>query len=198
MKQAWKTAVMTAVATAAMGTTMACAQYDQVKSIKYEYFQNPIYDPVYEIAWKAMAPLYKGTEYEFGAKNINPSIDIAQVDLNGDRLPEIISTPVESSDETAELCPGDGNCPFYVFVVRDKAVHSLLKVNAYAIDMGDDIKNGYWTLKVLVADAKAKDGRKELIYAYDKKADGYVLQPSSVSSIIPKPTSSPKPSPSSP
>lgn len=192
MKKAWQTAVMTAVASIALGVTCGCAHddeaplvgagvghspYEDVKYIKYDYFQSTIYDPVYEVAWKAMAPLYKDTEYAWGVENsLKPAMDIGQVDLNGDRLPEIVATPVEDDDEaqTATFCNEAGNCPFYVFEARDKDVHILLKTNAYAIDLDDTVQNGHWNLKVFYNSDTPPYAAKIATYTYDRKKDAYV------------------------
>lgn len=210
MKKAWQTAVMTAVASIALGVTCGCAQdtheheplvgtgvghspYEDVKYIKYDYFQSTIYDPVYEVAWKAMAPLYQDTEYAWGVESsLKPAMDIGQVDLNGDRLPEIVATPVEDDDEaqTATFCTEAGNCPFYVFEARNKEVHILLKTNAYAIDLGDTVQNGHWNLKVFYNSETPPYTAKIATYTYDSKKDTYVAAPASTSSAKPTP---PKP-----
>lgn len=174
MKQAWKTAAMTAVATVALGVAGGCAQDAGVpRNLKYIYNQNPMFDPAYTLARDAMAGLYIGSEYQTGG-GVNPSIDIAQTDLNGDQMDEIIATPVEATDEeeTATLCNADKTCPFYVLEVRNNAVHKLAVINAFTVDRGDDIKNGYWTLTVY---RQAPDGTPlPSTYVYDKQKDGYV------------------------
>ena len=191
MQKAWNKAV----AIALLGT-VACGQpsYAQntenpVKFIKYEYYQDPSYDPAYTIAWDAMASIYKGSEFEKGkVDGANPFLEVGQIDLNGDRMDEIIAVPVPTEPESLPLCTEINQiCPFYLLEVRDKTVHNLGIIKAAAIDRGDDVENGYWTLKVYQRTDSGDKYTGPFIYAYDRKKDGYFKKTSS--SILPLPTS---------
>ncbi len=193
MKQAWKTAAMTAVATVALGIAGGCAQDSvqmplRAKFLKYDYFQSPIYDPAYSIARDSMAPLFNGTAY---SNDTNPSLDIAQTDLNGDQQDEIIATPIEGTEEeeTATLCnPQTYLCPFYIIEVKGERPQILGIIYAAMVDRGDEIKNGYWTLTAYtLSPAKTPD---VVTYAFDRQQGKYMPQqpektPSPQKTVIP-------------
>lgn len=178
MKKAWKNAVAAALLGSAACVPSAYADgVLPLKIMKYESYQDPMFDPAYSIAWDAMAGLYKDTEFEKGRTNtINPFLDIAQFDLNGDNQFEIIAAPVPTDPEDKPLCTEVQICPFYILEVRDKTVRNLGIIPAATIDRGDDVKNGYWTLKVFQRNASGKFIAPET-YAYDRAKDEYVLQP---------------------
>lgn len=178
VKKAWKNAV----AAAFLGT-VACspmAYADGVlplRILKYESYQDPMFDPAYSIAWDAMSGLYRDTEFQKGtADTINPFLDIAQIDLNGDQQHEIIAAPVPTDPEDKPLCSEVQICPFYVLEVRGTKVHNLGTILAATIDRGDDVKNGYWTLKVFQRDKSGEFTPTPETYAYDRAKDKYVLQ----------------------
>jgi hypothetical protein len=191
MKQAWKRAV-----TVAFIGTMACSPLAMAQDgiprtvVKYEAYQDPSFDPAYTIAWDAMAALYKGSEYEKGNPyGQNPYLDVGQIDLNGDQMDEIIAVPVPAYPESVQLCTVVNQiCPYYILEVRDKTVHTLGIIKAALIDRGNDVQNGYWTLKVYQRD-KNGEYTKPSEYIYDRKKDGYVPNgASSKSSVAPKPS----------
>lgn len=197
MIEAWKAAVMTAMVTFTAGVADAwSAEIPEPRTIaKYENFQDPSFDPAYTIARKAMRDLYKGSEYDDANTDpVNPFLDIAQIDLDGDRLEEIIAVPVPSYPETAKLCTGQQICPFYILQVRDKNVHILGIIKAALIDRGDDVKNGFWTLKVY---QRNDAGRfvTPVNYVFDKKTDSYLPEVPVPNKSPTKPTS---PAPATP
>lgn len=173
MQKAWKQAV----AMALLGT-VACAPLalaeKPIPSILYRVHQDPMFDPAYTLAQDAMAELYKGSEYEKGRPDaVNPFISLAQVDLNGDRMDEIIASPVISYPESVNLCtPKNHICPFYILEVRGDKVVNLGVIKAATIDLGEDIQNGYWTINVYQRDAKGNYTKPDL-YAYNKTNDRF-------------------------
>lgn len=202
MKIAWKAAVMATVASVVLGTTASHAQPAgddgfPPRFFRYELYQHPMFDPAYSIAWKAMEPIYKGTEYERRPQTptdvpTNPYITVSDFDLNGDKMPEIISYPQETAEEYEVLCKDEITCPFFVLEVRDKQVHTLAIIPAVMVDRGDDIVNGYWTLKVYTANKNIPDYKNPQTYVYDRQKDSYVLKAS------PTPASSAAPGASGP
>lgn len=102
----------------------------------------------YDAVWAAMQPLYKGTKRDKDSKNpISPIIMHTEFDLNNDGLPETIAYHVEAEDEKGKFCKTDGLCPFYVIDFSDEKPRIISVINARSIDRGNDVKNGYWTLK---------------------------------------------------
>lgn len=189
MIKAFNTAFATAFMTVAMGSTMSCAQNPlPPKNLRYQNFQDPSFDPAYSIAWDAMGALYNGTESEKGREDvINPFMDIAQTDLNGDRMDEIIAVPVPSIPESLTLCEKNQTCPYYILEVRDRTVHTLGVIKAGMIDRGDDIVNGYWTLNVYQRNDRTGDYESPVVYVYDPAKDSYAPKPSLSSTILPRP-----------
>lgn len=189
MQKAWKQAV----AMAFLGT-VACAPLAMadkpIPSILYKVRQDPSFDPAYSLAQDAMAALYKGSEYEKGKPDsVNPFISIAQIDLNGDRMDEIIAAPVISYPESVTLCtPKNQICPFYILEVRGDKLVNLGIIKAATIEPGDDIVNGYWTLNVYQRDEKG-EYTKAAVYAYNKQKSVFEQTGKSA----PKPSAPPAP-----
>lgn len=179
VKKAWKNAVAAALLGSVACSPVAYADGAlPLKFLKYESYQDPMFDPAYSIAWDAMAHLYQGTEFEKGKTDtIHPFLDIAQIDLNGDNQHEIIAVPVPTEPEDKPLCTEVQICPFYILEVRDKSVRNLGIIPAATIDRGDDVQNGYWTLNVFQRDKEGKFTAPQ-VYAYDRKKDEYQLQSS--------------------
>lgn len=147
------------------------------REFKLETYQNPDYDSDYSVAWKVLEPIYNGTQYDKKAEfKTNPFIGIGTADLNGDDEPEIIAEPMETDSEINLFCKHNTVCPFYILEKRENGTHTLGVIWAETLDLGDQVKNGYWTLK---AHTKKNPGDKPYgsyfeIYQYDKKKDGYV------------------------
>ncbi len=117
-------------------------------SIKFAVDSSNQFNPDYELIWEALTPLYKGTNRDKNNKDaINPIIGNAQIDLNGDKIPEIIAYHVESEQEKGVFCNKNGLCPYYIFDTSGKKIRIVGIIYANAINRGDSIKNRYWTLK---------------------------------------------------
>ena len=175
--KAWKTAVLGAVIASSLAGGSAFAfTYPNLKHMKYEYFQNDFYSSSFGIAWEAMASLYKGTRYEKDKKGPpdNPLIGIGEFDLNGDKIPEIISFPTEEEGEIGNYCTKDSVCPTFITEIRDGKIHSLGKIFASSVDRGDNITNGYWELKAYTHDWTEPSTDEHDVYVYNKLADGYI------------------------
>jgi hypothetical protein len=107
------------------------------------------FNPSYDVIWDAMNPMYKGTIRDKNGSNpISPIIVNAEFDLNGDDIPEAIAYHMEAEDEKFTFCKKDGTCPYFVIDTSSKNPVVLGKIYAVAIDRGDSVENGYWTLKV--------------------------------------------------
>ncbi len=146
-------------------TTSAMAYGWKVGRLTYSFYQDHTF-PSYAIAAKEMAPTYKNFPWDS-----NPLIGIAEVDLNNDKITEIISFPTEEEEQNGVFCKKDTNiCPFYVLQVRGKAVKTLGIIPANKVDIGDTAKNGYWRLKVF---NNEKDENAFVYYEYDPNKDVY-------------------------
>ncbi len=179
MVTVWKTGVVSLALGSAFSAGVALANPPNVTHIDYIYHQSEQTNPAYPWVWEKMLPLYKGSEYDknTGFYQGNPLIGIGETDLNGDKLPDLIAFPTEEEVEKEKFCKPDLVCPHYIFETRDKSPHLLGKIFASSIDRGDEIKNGYWTLKVYSGDWKEKPTSDYEIYEYNKNVDGYVKVP---------------------
>src|SRR5690606_35540746 len=83
--------------------------YGQAVGRRTYIFYQHASSPVYDIALKVMDPTYKG---KIGPTN--PLIGVAEVDLNGDNLLEIISKPTEEYEQEGEFCRANNVCPHYI------------------------------------------------------------------------------------
>jgi hypothetical protein len=182
MHKAWKMAAFgTAVATALTTAGMTALAADpppytpsQAKYIKYDYFQNN-FSPVYPLAWKVMKPLYKDSRYDTPNEFLqtNPMIGIGEFDLNNDKIPEVISFPVEDEVEAGMYCTADSVCPNYVIDVSGEEPVLLGKIPASSIDRGENITNGFWDLKAYTHDWTTPRTSEFDLYVFDKKTKSY-------------------------
>jgi hypothetical protein len=140
-------------------------------NIYYEYHQSDRFGLSYSITREAMKDVY-APSLANGAPPTNPLIGIGEVDLNGDKSPEIIGYPTEEYEEEGQFCTQKGMCPHYILQVREKELHRLGIIYADAVMLGDNVTNGYWELRVYKNGNEDKS-RAE-IYVYDKNKDGYV------------------------
>ncbi|PZQ44620.1 MAG: hypothetical protein DI551_09725 [Micavibrio aeruginosavorus] len=179
MLRTLKTIFAAAVLTVAFS---ACthAQNEQfpvlTKYFQFEYEQNPDGNPAYDVARSSMDDTYNGTEFDRRNKfplNTNPLLELAEYDLNDDKVPEIIAAGTEINEDHNYICKLDIACPHYILEVRGKKIHRLGVIWTASLDRGDQVINGYWTLKAF-NDAR----RPELFdtFAYDKTKDAYVLR----------------------
>lgn len=148
-----------------------------ITSFKYEYAFDKMYYPAYPAVVEAMAPVWKGTEADISLKSPNnPPLNLAEYDLNGDGIPEIIASPIEMT-EGGDYCGRNLlRCPHYVMDTSTGKMKILGVIKAFAIDRGDEIKNGYWTLKVFMDSNLPENNPQIDVYAYDKKQKTYMKQ----------------------
>jgi hypothetical protein len=182
MHKAWKMAVFgTVIAAAPMTASMPALAADpppytapQAKHIKYDYFQNNL-NPVYPIAWKVMKPLYKGSQYDMPKEfsQAHPLIGIGEFDLNNDKIPEVISFPIEDEEEAGMFCTADSVCPNYVIDVSGEEPVLLGKIPASSVDRGENITNGFWDLKAYTHDWTTPRTSEFDLYVFDKKTKSY-------------------------
>lgn len=179
LREAISKACKPAVAGVSLAAALSMAGHayavgDNTPKLTYSYDQNNIFHPSYDIAVKFMDKMFVNTQYDPKSSiHINPMIGLAEPDLNGDKIPDLIAFPVESDgDNPGELCSGEKyRCPFYIIDVGAEAPHELGIIFARAIDLGDDIVNGYWTLKVFKEDQEKTDDFE--VYAYDPAKKKY-------------------------
>lgn len=179
MTTIWKTGVIGVTLGSVFAAGTALAGPPNVQHIDYIYHQSEETNPAFKWVWNEMLPVYKGTEYDGVSTKFrsNPLIGIGETDLNGDKIPDVIAFPTEEEIEIGKFCKEDLICPHYVFEIRDDGPHLLGKIFASSIDRGDDIKNGYWTLKVFSGDWKRPPNGDYEVYEYDKKTGGYLKAP---------------------
>ncbi|PZO84226.1 MAG: hypothetical protein DI626_08440, partial [Micavibrio aeruginosavorus] len=89
-----------------------------------------------------------------------------------------ITVPIELTED-GDYCGGNFlRCPHYVLDTSEGKMKVLGVIKAFAIDRGDEIKNGYWTLKVFMDSKLPENNPQTDIYAYDPKQKTYLkLQP---------------------
>lgn len=141
-----------------------------VDTTNYVYMNSPYGEPTYQIVRKEMEKTYKGHEIVDPV----PVIAVAEIDLNGDKFPEMIAYPTEQDFQEGDYCDKETLCPHYVIEVRGNKVRTLGIIYSRFVSRGDNVKNGYWVLRAYnkgEADPKYFD-----TYIYDKKKDGYVLE----------------------
>lgn len=178
VQRVWKNTLLVCVCAIAVATSaLAYDLYPHNKNIQYTYYQSEAFSLSYRVAWDVMAPIYKGTMYDKAdPPAANPMIAIGEADLNGDRMPEIIAYPVEELEEENMFCKGAMSCPHYVLEVRGKKVRTLGIIYADSLDLGDENKNGYRTLKAYTQEMNKENPHYFETYAYDPKKDEYVKQ----------------------
>lgn len=146
----------------------------QAKFIQYDLYQrNTI--PAYPLAWDVMKPLYKGSQYDLpeGFSQAYPLIGIGEFDLNNDKIPEVISFPVEDEAEAGLYCTMDSVCPHYVLDVSGDKPVLLGKIPASSLDRGENITNGFWELKAYTHDWTTPRTDAFDLYVFDKKTKSY-------------------------
>lgn len=161
-----------AILAAVLAMTFAVSAHavsDNVKKLQFINHQGHHFSASYNLVRDAMRSTYKVTD------DTNPLIGIAESDLNVDKYPEIIAYPLEDFEgEDGLFCTENGLCPHYILEVREKSVHTLGVIFADSVDMGTEIKNGYWTLKAF---KKERAGSNDFeTYVYDKAQDIYVFE----------------------
>lgn len=151
--------------------------YDSnVKNLQYDFNAGPETYTSYSLVRDIMQPVFKGT---YADKNkpgsMNPLIAIAEFDLNNDKVVEIVARPVDTMDEP-EFCEGEKLlCPNYVIDTSTGKPKIIGIIKAATVDRGDDIKNGYWTLKAFTRQNDPAQFSHYDIYSFDKKTGQYAL-----------------------
>jgi len=140
-----------------------------VDNTNYIFYQDKR-SPTYQIALQAMKDVYARFPWDKV-----PLIGIAELDLNGDKLPEIIAFPTEEMEQEGDYCNKDTLCPHYILDASGKKVRNIGIIYSRYISRGDDIRYGYWTLKVW--NKGEKDPSYFDIYAYDPKKGVYAPAP---------------------
>lgn len=146
---------------------------DPPTKINFKMDSSSNLNPSYDLIWEALTPLYKGTNRDKASKNPEvPIIGNAEIDLNGDKTPEIIAYHVESEQEKGTFCKTDGRCPLYIFDTSKTPFKVIGKIYTRWLDLGDSIENGYWTLKAF----DNGFGQKETqIYSFNSKTGLYAV-----------------------
>jgi hypothetical protein len=145
-----------------------------IKHFKYDYFSGKDFYPDYEKVWRAMQPTFKGTHNDQDTKfPNNPLIGIAEFDLNNDDSPETIAFPIEDAVFDYALCGQEMLCPHYIIKSDEAQLIVLGVIRAFAVDRGDEIKNGYWTLKAFTKQTDPENFSYFELYAFDTASKQY-------------------------
>jgi len=114
-----------------------------------------------------MMPTYKGKlDY-----NPRPLIGLVEIDLNGDKMPEIISYPLEEDEETGKFCNLDQLCPHYITQISGKKADVIGVMYGWKVNKGDRVINGYLTLKAYTW--ANKDPETFIEYSYSPATKEY-------------------------
>lgn len=150
-----------------------------IKYFKYDYFGGKDFYPAYEDVWRAMEPTFKGTHGDQDAKfPANPVIGITEFDLNNDDVPEIIAFPIESMEYGDVFCGADMLCPHYIIDASGAKMKVIGVLRAFSVDRGDEIKNGYWTLKAFTKQDDPQNFSYHDLYAFSPASGNYTkLEP---------------------
>lgn len=139
--------------------------------ITFKVDSSTKFNPLYDVIWESLTPLYKGTNRDKASTNPEiPIIGNAEIDLNGDKNPEIIAYHVESEQEKGTFCKADGRCPFFIFDTSTTPFKPIGKIYTRWLDLGDSIENGYWTLKTF-DNGLSQDATDT--YRFNKKLEMY-------------------------
>lgn len=146
---------------------------DPPAKINFKLDSSTEFNPSYDLLWEALTPLYKGTNRDKADKNAQvPIIGNAEIDLNGDKIPEIIAYHVESEQEKGTFCRPNGPCPFYIFDTSKTPFKVIGKIYTRWLDLGVSTENGYWTLKAFDNGFSQKETQ---IYSFDPKKGLYAV-----------------------
>ncbi len=171
LDKAARTLLLGGVALSFTLASNACANDDGSRPLQYMNYQNNLYNLTYDIARDAMKESFEA----LGGDTANPTIAIAEENLNKGKIPQIIAYPVEDYDRAGLICTKDKNymCPHYILETRGKDTKTLAVIFAKSINLGAATHNGYHTLKITL---RNEDNSKEdvEIYGYDKGKDAYV------------------------
>lgn len=130
-------------------------QSANVTSLHYE--ANPP-DESYTMAWKLMEDIFAHTTHDRSLPyEDKPYLMVAKTDLNNDNEPDYIAYPVEFDEiDDGAFCSAGNFCPHYVYTGSLEEPVLLGKIFAHSIDTGDDVMNGYKTLKVFTREQEGK------------------------------------------
>lgn len=153
-------------------------QSKNVKTLHYEWEHST---KAYKDAWKAMADLYKDTQYDSAKDYVEePVIFYAQYDLNGDGIREVIAKPVEEMHEEGLFCaPFSSKCPHYIIEAKGNAAPVLIgKILANAVDVDTESTGSYKNLRAYVKEDDADLNPKSFgffeTYKFDANKKTYV------------------------
>lgn len=151
--------------------------FPNAKHFKYGFYNAPEQHLGFEAAWEAMTPAYEVSRMKFSSDKENrnaPIFIMAEFDLNNDDIPELISYPIQDA-ETMDIKCKKYVCPGFVTDMSSKKPRVLLQVTSYLMDRGDEIKNGYWTLKVFTKQDDPANFDYFDLYAYNPKTGKYEI-----------------------
>ena len=156
--------------------TIPFRTYDNpnIVQFKYDYVMSPDLTPEYNAIVKAMKPAFAGTAADLDLPYpLNPPLNVAEFDLNNDGVEELIAVPIETTEDY--FCGGNYHqCPHYILERTKNGMRVLGVIRAFAIDRGDSIKNGFWTLKVF-PDSRLPEFSPQIdIYSFDRKKRTFV------------------------
>lgn len=147
--------------------TFSTEQSKNVHTLRYVL--NPP-DKTYNMAWRAMAESFVSTTYDQSLPYVEkPYLMVAKTDLNNDGKPDYIAYPLEWNeyDRGAFTLPDSLRLVHYIYTGALDAPVILGKVFANAIDIGDETRHGYKTLKVFVYEDDAEILHPERFDFYD-------------------------------
>ncbi len=187
ISRVFKNAVMGAVlGMTAIGPAVAAETNTAPKLppfVQFSYHQNDFATPSYSVAMRAMRPMYlKAQPNDPPGEPMNPLIGIAEENLGGDQIPEIIATPTEAMEERDLFCSKNGLCPFYILQPRGKQLHTLGVIWANRISLAEG-SNGY--LGIIAYTQLRTGGYGFEKYVYNAKTDKYERQGPEVKPLSP-------------
>lgn len=145
-----------------------------VRHFKYGYYATPDAFEHYSMAYEAMSPVFKGTYADKGSVEWSyPMLGMTEFDLNNDKVNEIIAFPIEAEGYGDVLCGETHLCPHYVIDYSSGKAKVIGIFPAFAVDRGDDITNGHWTLKAYTKQDDPENFSHFDEYAFDKKTGRY-------------------------
>jgi len=151
----------------------------QAQSINYQVYQNPE-NVTYQIVLSQMQDLYKDNNWYWDQDMQKwvtyPAIGVAETDLSGDRIPEIIAYPTEDMEEYGLYCTESGACPHHIMEVRDNEIVSLGIITTHTLAPDQEYKNGYRRLRVYNKDPEI-DPYYFVFYDYDPERESYAPSP---------------------
>ncbi|MBN8522061.1 MAG: hypothetical protein J0L77_09230 [Alphaproteobacteria bacterium] len=159
----------------------AQTQVTPPEDIPFQMFQSPD-KPEYAAALKLMAHLYQDQEKTPGYWDpVNkkwlsyPMIAIYQIDLNKDKIPEIVAYPIEMEpEETGILCPDKVGCPYVVFEMNGNKIRQIALFASYRFSPDNSSHNGYTRLRAYTRTLRQDPNYYEL-FEYNSQKRTYEM-----------------------